>query len=409
MPIVYKAVVNDSERDIKHWRTKGSKNGVRLWQHEDGSYTNAGKTCKPGGRYNQAENHEDGSSVSSSTSKPKKNSAEAKREKNAAYNDKIGSQIPYSRDDLSDYEKQQELAVMTAQLKYANEMKEFQKKAESTNYKKVAEEFGKEMTKSQAKILLGVGVAALAVGGLYASGYTINGNALDTIIKAVDPTGAYKLADLIKKDSGAVATNLKDTASSIFKKGRTAVDAVDDEIYGQMSFDDLAKQATSTDSAAKAVRATVPEDAPKWADDISTMTDAEKRAVLDAEHRASRETAYAEVSARQQASNKANESKIMDASKAANPDLYESNSNRAKNLSQEYQDKVDSMRRRGYQEDEISSYIDLYEKGETTSVKAQTGVGQLHSDYAFTGPNNVVKPAWDQDPEYLKRVVYGKK
>lgn len=28
---------------LEHWRTKGSKNGVRLYQHEDGTYTELGK------------------------------------------------------------------------------------------------------------------------------------------------------------------------------------------------------------------------------------------------------------------------------------------------------------------------------------------------------------------------------
>lgn len=56
MGIVY--IANDSNSEsFAHWRTKGSKNGVRIWQNEDGSYTPAGKNFKPGGRYNQADEH----------------------------------------------------------------------------------------------------------------------------------------------------------------------------------------------------------------------------------------------------------------------------------------------------------------------------------------------------------------
>ena len=43
---------------ICHYRTPGSKNGVRLYQNEDGSYTELGKNSAPGGRYNQ--HHSDG-------------------------------------------------------------------------------------------------------------------------------------------------------------------------------------------------------------------------------------------------------------------------------------------------------------------------------------------------------------
>lgn len=56
MPIVYKSVPSD-ENAVVHWRTKGSKNGVRVWQNEDGSYTEAGKNYKPGGRYSQADGY----------------------------------------------------------------------------------------------------------------------------------------------------------------------------------------------------------------------------------------------------------------------------------------------------------------------------------------------------------------
>lgn len=53
MGIVYKASYDDNwENDLMHWRTKGSKNGIRLWQNTDGSYTEAGRNSKPGGRYN---------------------------------------------------------------------------------------------------------------------------------------------------------------------------------------------------------------------------------------------------------------------------------------------------------------------------------------------------------------------
>lgn len=55
--IIYKAAFNDTERDVAHFRTAGSKNGVRIWQNKDGSYTEAGRTSKPGGRYNQSLNH----------------------------------------------------------------------------------------------------------------------------------------------------------------------------------------------------------------------------------------------------------------------------------------------------------------------------------------------------------------
>lgn len=52
MSTIYKAAYVD-DNPIIHWRTKGSKNGVRLWQNPDGSYTEAGRNSKPGGRYNQ--------------------------------------------------------------------------------------------------------------------------------------------------------------------------------------------------------------------------------------------------------------------------------------------------------------------------------------------------------------------
>lgn len=77
MGYVYKAV-NQNGDTISHWRTKGSKNGIRLWQHEDGSYTTAGRNSKPGGRYNQAENHEDGSSVSKTESASSKKAGSSK-------------------------------------------------------------------------------------------------------------------------------------------------------------------------------------------------------------------------------------------------------------------------------------------------------------------------------------------
>lgn len=237
MPIVYKGTISDPERDgtytFAHWRTKGSKNGVRVWQNEDGSYTEAGRNFKPGGRYNQSDS--DGESRVKSAEEKAAAKAEAARQKNAAYNEQIAKSIPYSRDDLSDYEKQQELAVMTAQLKYADAMKEYQKKAEETNATKMKDALKKELTSQEAKLILGVGVAALAVGGLYLAGGQLDNNALSTIIKFVDPTGAAKLAGQISADPNTVnavdeaadAADAADAAEAA-AEGAMAAEAVDD-------------------------------------------------------------------------------------------------------------------------------------------------------------------------------------
>lgn len=88
MGIVYKAV-EESDRPVIHWRTKGSKNGIRLWQHEDGSYTTAGRNSKPGGRYNQAETHEDGSSVSTTKDNSKHHGSVSDEEYEANYRKSI--------------------------------------------------------------------------------------------------------------------------------------------------------------------------------------------------------------------------------------------------------------------------------------------------------------------------------
>lgn len=53
MATAFKAVYDYSDPNpVVHWRTKGSKNGVRLYQNPDGSYTELGRESKPGGRYN---------------------------------------------------------------------------------------------------------------------------------------------------------------------------------------------------------------------------------------------------------------------------------------------------------------------------------------------------------------------
>lgn len=241
MPIVYKGVVNDSERNgsytFAHWRTKGSKNGVRIWQNEDGSYTEAGRNFKPGGRYNQSDSDGD-SGVSKAEAK-----TAAQRAKNAEYNERVAKTIPYSRDDLSDYEKQQELSVMTAQLKYADAMREYQKKAEETNASKMKDALKKELTSQEAKLILGVGVAALAVGGVYLAGGQLDDNALNCIVKFIDPTGAVKLGEAISKDGTATE------AAEAVAEGD--VDAEDlGEIEGQVSMDELAKETAAETAAA---------------------------------------------------------------------------------------------------------------------------------------------------------------
>lgn len=195
MPIVYKGVpASDPERTVIHWRTKGSKNGVRIWQNEDGSYTPAGENFKPGGRYNQSEHHRE-DNVKTMTPEEKRAQADANaRAKAAKTNARIANRIPYSRDDLTDYEKQQELGVMTAQLKYATAVKEYQQTAEANHAEKLKHQVKHEISSYEAKIIVGVGVAAIGVGIFAIAGGSLTPGALEAILTTIDPTGAVKLA-----------------------------------------------------------------------------------------------------------------------------------------------------------------------------------------------------------------------
>lgn len=287
MPIVYKGVpASDPERTIVHWRTKGSKNGVRIWQNEDGSYTPAGENFKPGGRYNQSEHHRE-DNVKAMTPEEKRAQADKNaREKAARTNARIANRIPYSRDDLTDYEKQQELGVMTAQLKYATAVKEYQQTAEANHAQKLKHQVKHEISSYEAKIIVGVGVAAIGVGIFAIAGGSLTPGALEAILTTIDPTGAVKLAGKMGANynvTGAQAQAQAQPEQQVAIEGQEEDGTpVDDKVTEQTTvkefFEELGDGITDAAGSvyAKIKYATDPEFRADW--DAVTKAEAEHKA-----------------------------------------------------------------------------------------------------------------------------------
>lgn len=154
---------------IVHWRTAGSKNGIRLWQNKDGSYTEAGRNFKIGGRYNSRGGT--GERLTRAERKEAKRQADIEntRVKNERANEEIARRIPYSRDDLSDYEKAQEISLMNNQLKYLESVKEYNNK-QGTHFEKVGKSIQKELESAEVKLYISLGLGALGIAGAYALG-----------------------------------------------------------------------------------------------------------------------------------------------------------------------------------------------------------------------------------------------
>lgn len=154
---------------VVHWRTAGSKNGVRLWQNKDGSYTEAGRNFKIGGRYNSNGGTGERLTRAEKKAAKKEEAITNARAKNQAANDEITRRIPYSRDDLTDYEKAQEISLMNNQLKYLESVKEYQNK-QGTHFEKVGKSMKKELESAEVKFYMALGLGAIGVTAAYAFG-----------------------------------------------------------------------------------------------------------------------------------------------------------------------------------------------------------------------------------------------
>lgn len=241
MSTIYKATYVD-DNPIVHWRTKGSKNGIRLWQNPDGSYTEAGRNFKIGGRYNSSSTGErlSRADIKAAKSQIKSDRAEAKnnakvtatRNKNASTNDEIAKRIPYSRDDLSDYEKQQELALMNNQLKYLKDIREYQKENESGHFEKVARDMKKELKSMETKMYIGFAVGALGITAAYIANQNgIDGKAFaDTVVEGVSGKYGKIFTDAAQAASNIDSSSISNGANQAFKSAVQTAGKVKDKV-----------------------------------------------------------------------------------------------------------------------------------------------------------------------------------